>query len=111
LHKFGNSEFMQKWSNYYNLDMILAVWYRVKSKQGIQFRTWATQRLKEYLLEWFSLNTTLLSSWKTTDYFDKLQDKLRQIRLSERVFYQKVKDIYTTSIDEGLFSSTWKRIR
>jgi hypothetical protein len=86
-------------TNYYNLDLILAVWYRVKSKQWAQFRIWATARLKEYLTQGFSLNEEKLKSWKITEYFDKLQDKLRQIRLSERLFYQKIKDIYTTSID------------
>ena len=85
--------------NYYNLDIILAVWYRVKSKQGTQFRIWATKRLKEYLVNWFSLNEEKIKSGKSTQYFDKLQNKLREIRLSERLFYQKIKDIYTTSID------------
>jgi hypothetical protein len=86
-------------TNYYNLDLILSVWYRVKSRQWAQFRIWATVRLKEYLTKGFSLNEEKLKSWKITEYFDKLQDKLRQIRLSERLFYQKIKDIYTTSID------------
>lgn len=84
---------------YYNLDMILAVGYRVRSPQGIQFRTRATQRLKEYITQWFSLNEPKLISGKKTEYFDLLQEKIRQIRLSERLFYQKIKDIYTTSID------------
>ena len=84
---------------YYNLDVIISVGYRVKSQQGTQFRIWATQRLKEYLLQGFSLNEEKLKSGKPTEYFDKLQSKLREIRLSERLFYQKVKDIYTTSID------------
>jgi len=86
-------------TKYYNLDMILAVGYRVKSKQGIQFRTWATTRLKEYLTQWFTLNESKLKSGKSTEYFDKLQSRLREIRLSERLFYQKIKDIYTTSSD------------
>lgn len=86
-------------TNYYNLDIILAVWYRVKSKQWILFRIWSTERLKEYLINWFSINEEKIKSWKTTDYFDKLQNKLREIRLSEKIFYQKIKDIYTTSID------------
>lgn len=88
-----------KATNYYNLDLILAVWYRVKSKQGILFRKWATERLKEYLINWFSINDEKIKSWKTTLYFDKLQEKLREIRLSEKIFYQKIKDIYSTSID------------
>jgi len=84
---------------HYNLDAIISVGYRVNSLRGTQFRIWATQRLKEYLLQGFSLNEEKLKSGKTTEYFDKLQEKLREIRLSERVFYQKIKDIYTTSID------------
>lgn len=84
---------------YYNLDLILAVWYRVKSKQWVLFRKWASEKLKEYLVNWFSINDEKIKSWKTTEYFDKLQEKLREIRLSEKVFYQKIKDIYTTSID------------
>jgi hypothetical protein len=84
---------------HYNLDAIISIGYRVNSLRGTQFRIWATQRLKEYLLQGFSLNEEKLKSGKTTEYFDKLQAKLREIRLSERVFYQKIKDIYTTSID------------
>ncbi len=86
-------------TNYYNLDLILTVGYRVKSPQGTKFRQWATERLKEYLTQGFSLNEEKLKSGKPTEYFDKLQAKLREIRLSERIFYQKIKDIYTTSID------------
>ena len=67
---------------YYNLDVIISVGYRVKSQQGTQFRIWATQRLKEYLLQGFSLNEEKLKSGKSTEYFDKLQSKLREIRLS-----------------------------
>ncbi len=99
LQKIGNTDFQQKQINYYNLDMVLAVWYRVRSKQGILFRNWASERLKEYLIQWFSLNEKKLKSGKPTEYFDRLQEKLREIRLSERLFYQKIKDIYTTSID------------
>lgn len=94
---------MHNWSikptNYYNLKLIIAVWYRVKSKQWTKFRIWATDRLNEYLTQWFSINEEKVKSWKTTTYFDKLQDKLREIRLSEKIFYQKIKDIYKTSID------------
>ena len=85
--------------DYYNLDLIISLGYRVKSTQGKQFRQWATQRLKEYMINGFSLNEELLKSGKSTEYFDKLQERLREIRLSERIFYQKIKDIYTTSID------------
>jgi hypothetical protein len=84
---------------HYNLDAIISVGYRVNSLRGTQFRIWATQRLKEYLLQGFSLNESKLKTGKSSEYFDKLQEKLREIRLSERIFYQKIKDIYTTSID------------
>ena len=94
----GNRE-VERSIDYYNLDLILAIGYRVKSPQGMQFRQWATERLKEYLIQGFSLNEEKLKSGKSTEYFDKLQTKLREIRLSERIFYQKIKDIYTTSID------------
>jgi hypothetical protein len=87
---------------HYNLDAIISVGYRINSLRGTQFRTWATQRLKEYLLQGFSLNEEKLKSGKTVEYFDKLQARLREIRLSERIFYQKIKDIYTTSIDYDL---------
>ena len=84
---------------HYSLDAILAVGYRVNSLRGIQFRTWASTRLREYLVQGFSLDEAKLKSGKPTEYFDRLQNKLREIRLSERLFYQKIKDIYTTSID------------
>ena len=94
----GNRE-VKRNIKHYNLDLIISVGYRVNSFRGTQFRIWATQRLKEYLLQGFILNEEKLKSGKPTEYFDKLQSKLREIRLSERLFYQKVKDIYTTSID------------
>lgn len=79
--------------------MIISVGYRVKSHQGTQFRIWATQVLREYLIKGFALNDERMKSGKSMNYFDELQERIREIRLSERVFYQKVKDIYTTSID------------
>lgn len=86
-------------TNYYNLDVIISVGYRVKSHQGTQFRIWATQVLRDYLVKGFALNDERMKSGKSMNYFDELQERIREIRLSERVFYQKVKDIYTTSID------------
>ena len=83
----------------YNLDVIISVGYRVKSHQGTQFRIWATQRLKEYIVKGFALNDDRFKSGNSMNYFDELQDRIRQIRISERLFYQKIKDIYTTSID------------
>lgn len=99
MKKFGISEFQQKTPNFYNLDVIISVGYRVKSPQGTQFRIWATQRLKEYIIKGFTLNDERFKSGNSMNYFDELQDRLREIRLSERFFYQKIKDIYTTSID------------
>ena len=84
---------------YYNLDVIISVGYRVKSQQGTQFRIWATQRLKEYIIKGFALNDGRFKSGSSMNYFNELQERIREIRLSERLFYQKIKDIYTTSID------------
>ena len=99
LKKFGNSEFQQKASNFYNLDVVISVGYRVKSPQGTQFRIWATQRLKEYIIKGFALNEDRFKSGSSMNYFNELQERIREIRISERFFYQKIKDIYTTSID------------
>jgi hypothetical protein len=85
--------------NGYNLDVIISVGYRVKSLQGTQFRIWATQRLKEYIIKGFALNDDRFKSGSSMNYFNELQERIREIRLSERFFYQKIKDIYTTSID------------
>lgn len=85
--------------DYFNLDVIISVGYRVKSPQGTQFRIWATQRLKEYIIKGFALNDDRLKSGNSMNYFTELQERIREIRLSERFFYQKIKDIYTTSID------------
>ncbi len=84
---------------YYNLDVIISVGYRVKSQQGTQFRIWATQRLKEYIIKGFALNDDRFKSGNSMNYFNELQERIREIRISERFFYQKIKDIYTTSID------------
>ena len=89
----------EKSTKHYNLDVIISVGYRVKSQQGTQFRIWATQRLKEYIVKGFALNDDRFKSGSSMNYFDELQSRIREIRLSERFFYQKIKDIYTTSID------------
>lgn len=99
MRKFGISEFSTKPTNFYSLDVIISVGYRVKSHQGTQFRIWATQVLREYLIKGFALNDERMKTGKSINYFDELQERIREIRLSERVFYQKVKDIYKTSID------------
>lgn len=85
--------------DFYNLDVIISVGYRVKSKQGTQFRIWATQRLKEHIIKGFTLNDDRFKTGTSMNFFDELQDRIREIRLSEKFFYQKIKDIYTTSID------------
>ncbi|MDL2228124.1 virulence RhuM family protein [Bacteroidales bacterium OttesenSCG-928-K03] len=84
---------------YYNLDVIISVGYRVKSHQGTQFRIWATQRLREYIVKGFTLNDDRFKNGNSMNYFNELQERIREIRLSERFFYQKIKDIYKTSID------------
>lgn len=86
-------------TNFYNLDVIISVGYRVKSQQGTQFRIWATQRLREYIVKGFTLNDDRFKTGNSMNYFTELQERIREIRLSERFFYQKIKDIYTTSID------------
>jgi hypothetical protein len=85
--------------NHFNLDVIISVGYRVKSQQGTQFRIWATQRLKEYIVKGFALNDDRFKSGNSMNYFSELQERIREIRISERFFYQKIKDIYSTSID------------
>ncbi len=84
---------------HYNLDVVISIGYRVKSIQGTQFRIWATQRLKEFIVKGFVLNDERFKSGNSMNYFNELQSRIREIRLSEKFFYQKIKDIYTTSID------------
>ncbi|AJI46664.1 virulence RhuM family protein [Francisella philomiragia] len=85
--------------DFYNLDMIIAIGFRVRSKTGTKFRIWAKDKLKEYITKGFVLNDERFKNGKSMSYFDELQNRLREIRLSERFFYQKIKDIYMTSID------------
>lgn len=85
--------------DYYNLDVIISVGYRVKSQQGTQFRIWATQRLKEYIVKGFALNDERFKTGSSYNYFKELLNRIREIRISEKVFYQQIKDIYATSID------------
>src|SRR3984957_3242131 len=84
---------------HYNLDVIISVGYRVASHRGTQFRIWATQRLKEYLIKGFVLDDERLKQSGGGNYFDKLLARIRDIRSSEKVFWRKVLDIYATSID------------
>lgn len=97
--KIGISDFSTKPTNYYNLDVIISVGYRVKSIQGTQFRIWATQRLRDYIIKGFALNDERFKSGSSMNYFHELLDRIREIRISERLFYQQIKDIYATSID------------
>ena len=99
MRKFGNSEFSTKPTNYYNLDVIISVGYRVKSLRGTQFRIWATQRLREYLIKGFTLDDDRLKRGGGGNYFDELLARIRDIRSSEKVFWRKVLDVYATSID------------
>lgn len=84
---------------YYNVDVIISVGYRVKSHRGTQFRIWATQRLREYLIKGFALDDQRLKQAGGGNYFDELLARIRDIRSSEKVFWRKVLDIYATSID------------
>ena len=89
-------------TQHYNLDVIISVGYRVKSHRGTQFRIWATQRLREYLVKGFTMDDERLKNPPgkgQQDYFDELLERIRDIRSSERRFYQKVLDIYATSVD------------
>jgi hypothetical protein len=84
---------------YYNLDVIISVGYRVKSHRGTQFRIWATQRLREYIIKGFTLDDERLKQVGGGNYFEELLARIRDIRSSEKVFWRKVLDIYATSID------------
>ncbi|MFA6404186.1 MAG: virulence RhuM family protein [Salinivirgaceae bacterium] len=86
-------------TTFYNLDVIISVGYRVKSHRGTQFRIWATQRLREYIVKGFVMNDELLKQAGGGNYFDELLARIRDIRSSEKVFWRKVLDIYATSID------------
>ena len=83
----------------YNLDVILAIGYRVRSARGTQFRQWATTRLREYLIKGFAVDEDRLKGDQPFDYFDELLERIREIRASEKRFYQKVKEVYATSAD------------
>ena len=76
-----------------------AIKNKLQSQQGTQFRIWATKRLKEYIIKGFALNDDRFKTGNSMNYFNELQERIREIRLSEKFFYQKIKNIYTTSID------------
>jgi len=83
-------------TNFYNLDVIISVGYSVKSQQGTQFRIGATQRLREYIVKGFALNNDRFKSGNSMNYFNEFQARIREIRISEKFYNQKIKDIYTT---------------
>jgi len=100
VRKIGNSDFSTKPTNFYNLDVIISVGYRVKSPQGTQFRQWATKRIHEYIVKGFAMDDERLKQeGARSRYFEELLQRIRDIRSSERNFYQKITDIYATSID------------
>lgn len=99
MRKFGNSEFSTKPTNYYNLDVVISVGYRVKSQRGVQFRIWASEILKEYLKKGFAIDDRRLKNLGGGGYFKELLERIRDIRASEKVFYRQILEIYATSID------------
>ncbi len=86
-------------TQHYNLDVIISVGYRVKSLRGTQFRIWATQRLRDYIVKGFTMDDERLKQTGGGAYFDELLERIRDIRSSEKVFWRKVLDIYATSAD------------
>jgi hypothetical protein len=96
----GNRQ-VERFIDFYNLDMILAIGYRVRSHRGVQFRRWATERLREFMVKGFVMDDERLKGERAlgADYFDELLERIRDIRASEKRFYQKVRDIYALSID------------
>jgi len=99
LRKIGISDFSTKPTNYYNLDVIISVGYRVKSLRGTEFRKWATQRLKEYIIKGFTMDDEKLKGAGGGNYWKELLERIRDIRSSEKVLYRQVLDLYATSID------------
>lgn len=95
--------------DYYNLDVIISVGYRVNSHRGAQFRMWATQVLREYLVKGFAMNDDLLKRAGGGNYFDELLARIRDIRSSEKIFYRKVLEIYALSIDYDPRTETTQR--
>lgn len=99
---------VQRNSRHYNLELIIAVGYRVRSSRGTQFRRWATERLNEYLVKGFTMDDERLKGMRNIgdDYFDELLERIRDIRASEKRFYKKITDIYVLSIDYEAKSET-----
>lgn len=99
MRKIGNSDFSTKPTNYYNLDVIISVGYRVKSVQGTRFRQWATLRLKEYIVKGFTMDDERLKNLGGGNYWKELLDRIRDIRSSEKVMYRQVLELYATATD------------
>ena len=94
---------------YFNLDMIISIGYRVNSLRGVQFRMWATSVLREYLIKGFAMNDSLLKNAGGGNYFDELLSRIRDIRSSEKIFYRKILEIYALSIDYDPRSESTKK--
>ncbi len=99
MRKIGNTDFSTKPTNFYNLDVIISVGYRVKSIQGTRFRQWATSRIKEYIIKGFAIDDERLKQNSNANYWNELLDRIRDIRSSEKVIYRQVLDLYATSVD------------
>ena len=99
VRKIGNSDFSTKSTNYYNLDVIISVGYRVKSLRETQFRQWATKRLNEYIRKGFTMDDERLKEAGGGDYWKELLARIRDIRSYEKVMYRQVLDLYATSAD------------
>ncbi|TCO72148.1 virulence RhuM family protein [Marinisporobacter balticus] len=106
----GNRE-VERTVRFYNLELIIAVGYRVRSSRGTQFRRWATERLNEYLVKGFTMDDERLKGMRNIgdDYFDELLERIRDIRASEKRFYKKITDIYALSIDYDAKSEAAKK--
>ena len=99
MRKNGISDFSTKPTNYYNLDVIISVGYRVKSIQGTHFRIWATKRLKEYIIKGFTMDDERLKGTGGGSYWKELLERIRDIRSSEKALYRQILDLYATSVD------------
>lgn len=106
IKKIGNSDFSTKPTNYYNLDIIISVGYRVKSHRGTHFRQWATARLREYIIKGFAIDDERLKGTGGGNYWKELLDRIRDIRSSEKALYRQVLDLYATSINYDPNSNT-----
>ena len=105
--KFGNSEFADKPTNYYNLDMIISLGYRIKSVIATRFRQWATKRLKEYMIKGFTIDDERLKGNGGGNYWKELLDRIRDIRSSEKVLYRQVILIWLKLMQLNINLCTW----